>query len=196
VLLRQGADHLTRPRGRSQVLDPEDRDPAEDDDVWLGHVLLRPGLWSPDRCRSGVADGCGRARRGTRRQGGRGLSLATRLKRRANGFLGTERVFAGCGFTKVARHTVRGMVMLAGPKGADTDNGRSLRPLGRATTGHSCRSRALLVRCSAVGPTKTKRPPLLGGGRLPPTWGAGTTRGREPRYAGSPLGTGRVQTRR
>ena len=146
--------------GGSELLGPEDRDPAHDDDVWLGHVLLRAGLSSPDRRHSGVADGCGRARQGTRCQGGRGLSLATGPKRRANGFLGTERVFAGCGFTKVARHTVRGVVMLAGPTALTPTTVASLRPLGRATTGRFCRSRALIVRCSAVGRTKTKRPPI------------------------------------
>jgi hypothetical protein len=88
----------------------------EDDDVWLGHLLLRPGLWSPDRRHSGVVDGCRRARRGRPYQGGRGLSLATGPNRRAGGFLGSERLTAGCGFTKVARHTVRGVVMMAGPR--------------------------------------------------------------------------------
>ena len=122
-------------------------------------MLLRAGLWSPDRRHSGVADGCGRARQGTRCQGGRGLSLATGPKRRANGFLGTEP-----GVRRLRLHQGR---QAHRPRGGDAGGPTaltpttvaSLRPLGRATTGHFCRSRALIVRCSAVGRTKTKRPP-------------------------------------
>ena len=141
-----------RYRGRSEVHSPEEQRPWGGRRRLAGPVLRRPRWGSLDRLHPGVVDGGGRARRGRRgigRQGGRGVPARARPKGRADGFLGTEQVFAGCS-TEAARPTVRGVVM-CGIYGPDTDS-RCLTPPARSTNSRSLLPEpALWARCLAAG---------------------------------------------
>ena len=85
------------------------RDSAEDEDVWLVRAFS-----SASGRRAGITRALLTAAVELAGEHGakavEGFPLAAGPKGRAEGFLGTEQVFAGCGFTELARPTDRRVV--------------------------------------------------------------------------------------
>ena len=105
---------LTAVAPRSPVL--KDRDPAEDDDVWLVPCFfVRVGARRMGFTRALLTAAVEVAGEHCAKAVER-FPLAAGPKVSADGFLGAEQVFAGCGFTDVARPVVRRVVMAAGPE--------------------------------------------------------------------------------
>jgi GNAT superfamily N-acetyltransferase len=101
--------YATATAARSRIL--KERDPAEDEDVWLVPCFfVRVGAR-----RAGLTRALLKAAVELAEDHGakavEGFPLAAGPKAGADGFLGTEQVFAGCGFIEVARPTDRRVVM-------------------------------------------------------------------------------------
>jgi GNAT superfamily N-acetyltransferase len=100
---------------RSRIL--KDRDPSEDDDVWLVPCFfVRVGARRKGITRSLLAATIDFAtQHGAKAV--EGFPLAEGPKGRPDGYLGTEQVFAACGFTELRRPTERRVVMRRELKG-------------------------------------------------------------------------------
>ena len=94
---------------RSRIL--KDRDPAEDEDVWLvPWFFVRVGARRAGLTRLLLTAAVELAgEHGAKAV--EGFPLVAGPKGRADGFLGTEQVFAGCRFTEVVRPTEDRVVM-------------------------------------------------------------------------------------